>query len=611
MWIKWMRPGLTFILLIAVFFGNAQDNEEVQLADEYLRQGESDKAIEIYSDLARNIRNIPLIHDKYFDLLIDLRKYDDAQDYLSKVLKRFPGNIDYSLDQGLLYKRQGLDDKADAYFQRFIRSINQENYKIRYSAQYFISKQLPEYSIMSYQEGRKAMRDPFLYSLEMANMYRIMNKKEEMVNEYLNFVTQNPSNLNYVKNTLQNLLTEPEEFENLETILYSKIQDDPNNSIYGELLIWVNLQQKNFYGAFLQARALDKRLRNEGEKSLNIGLIALKNKDYRNSIRIFEYIIETYPGSFNFILARLYVIKSREEMTKNTFPVAIEEIEKLINDYEQFISQTGINRTTLEAYRNQAMLYAFYMDDKEKAISILKQIINSPRSIPEFKAQCKINLGDIHLLNGQPWESTLLYSQVEKEQKETPVGYEAKLKNAKLSYYKGEFALAQEHLDILEMATTREISNDAMALSVLINDNTILDTTDFAMQQYASIDLLLFQNKNDEAAAKIDEMLITYEGHSLTDELFWLKSDILMKSGDFQEALDLLKKIVEEYDYDILSDDAYFRMGEIYEVHLNNKEEAMKIYRDFLTRYPGSIYVSESRKRFRMLRGDFHNLDVN
>ena len=47
----------------------------------------------------------------------------------------------------------------------------------------------------------------------------------------------------------------------------------------------------------------------------------------------------------------------------------------------------------------------------------------------------------------------------EKIQKENPVGYEAKLKNAKLSYYKGNFSLAQSHLDILKEATTRERGN--------------------------------------------------------------------------------------------------------------------------------------------------------
>ena len=82
-----------------------------------------------------------------------------------------------------------------------------------------------------------------------------------------------------------------------------------------------------------------------------------------------------------------------------------------------------------------------------------------------------------------------------------------------------------------------------------------------------------------------------------------------MKSGEFETATGLLGKIVEYYSFDILADDAYFMMGEIYERHLENKEKAMEIYMDFLTRFPGSVYAAEARKRFRTLRGDFEGLE--
>jgi hypothetical protein len=98
-----------------------------------------------------------------------------------------------------------------------------------------------------------------------------------------------------------------------------------------------------------------------------------------------------------------------------------------------------------------------------------------------------------------------LYSQVEKTQKENLVGYEAKLRNAKLSYYKGDFRLAQEHLDILKQATTREIANDALELSMRIKENIAFDSVGEALQYYAAIELLLYQNKTDLALQKIED----------------------------------------------------------------------------------------------------------
>lgn len=65
-----------------------------------------------------------------------------------------------------------------------------------------------------------------------------------------------------------------------------------------------------------------------------------------------------------------------------------------------------------------------------------------------------------------------------------------------------------------------------------------------------------------------------------------------------------MRKIVFEYKYDLKTDDAHFLMGKLYEEKLNDKDKAMEIYQNHLSKYPGSIYVAEARKRFRILRGD-------
>jgi tetratricopeptide (TPR) repeat protein len=221
-------------------------------------------------------------------------------------------------------------------------------------------------------------------------------------------------------------------------------------------------------------------------------------------------------------------------------------------------------------------------------------------------------LGDIYILKGEPWESTLLYSQVEKTQKENPVGYEAKLKNAKLSYFKGDFRLAQEHLDILKQATTREIANDALELSLRIKENIAMDSAGEALREYAEVELLLYQNKIDLALERIKNLKqgIAADSHAISnqtilDDTYWLEANIRMQRGEFEQAIALLDKILTDYGDDVLADDAYFLQGEIYERQIGDSAKAMEIYRDFLTRFAGSVYAAEARKRFRQLRGDF------
>src|SRR5688500_5071478 len=263
------------------------------------------------------------------------------------------------------------------------------------------------------------------------------------------------------------------------------------------------MQQKNFYASFIQARAYDKRYKREGEKSLEVARVALDNDDYDNASRIYRYVIKEYRGTYNHLLARLGLIRTREARVKQTSPVNAYTVQALIEDYEKFITEYPSNTNSLEAARNQALLYANFLDKKNSAIDILNQLINNPRATLYLKSKAKLDLGDIYLLKGEAWESTLLYSQVEKSLQENPVGYEAKLKNAKLSYYKGNFQLAQEHLDILKEATTREIANDAMELSMRIKENIAFDSLGEALKAYALIELLLYQNKTEQALKAI------------------------------------------------------------------------------------------------------------
>ena len=211
---------------------------------------------------------------------------------------------------------------------------------------------------------------------------------------------------------------------------------------------------------------------------------------------------------------------------------------------------------------------------------------------------------DILLLQGDIWESMLYYAQVEKDFKEHPIGHEAKLRTAKISYYQGDFDWAQAQLGVLKASTSKLIANNAMQLSLLITDNYNLDTTEIAMRIFANADLLYYQQKYDDAIIKYNSVLTRFTGHSLSDEIYMRIGSIYLKNGKIEEALANYKRIEENWSYDILADDAIYKRAKIYDDILKNPLLAMKLYEQILLEHNSSIYVAESRKRFRYLRGD-------
>lgn len=622
--VKKSSLGLLLLAILAFASSYGQDHTEIQLANEYLLKGDKKKALELYRSLSKEPSNIPLIHNNYLNLMLDLAAYDEAHDYLKRILRRDPQNVHLKLDVGLIYVRSGDLSKSDRYFRQIIADFRMNHQMAKMIADYLAARSLIDYAILMLTECREYHSSPYLFCLDLAMLYRIQGRHDKMVEEYLTYVTQNSANIQYVKNIMQALLTKPEELESLERLLYDKVQKNPDVEVYSDLLIWVTMQQKNFNASFIQARAYDRRYKKSGEKCLEVARVALDNGDFDVALKIYRYVVREYPGTPNHLLARLGLIRTREAKVKKSYPVNRDSVLTLIDDYNNFIAQYQRNAHAYEALRNKALLYATYLDQKDSAIHILNKLISSPGATVSLKAKAKLDLGDIYLINGEPWESTLLYSQVEKSQRESPLGYEAKLRNAKLSYFKGDFLLAQEHLDILKQATTREIANDAMELSMRIKENLAFDTVGEALRQFAAVELLLYQNKQDQALEKLEWLkqgkvisgesntdVINFSNRTILDDVYWLEADIRMKRGEFVQAIALLQKILDEYPDDVLGDDAYFLQGDIYDKHLQDKSKAMEIYRDFLNRFPGSVYAAEARKRYRVLRGDFNESPVN
>ncbi|UFH55252.1 tetratricopeptide repeat protein [Spirosoma sp. KNUC1025] len=593
--------ALLWILSVSVAWGQPGTT----LAEEYYKAGEFEKAVNEYAKLLKTDVTWERL-SRYVRSLQKINKTDDALKYLKKQQRSDePNRAYYELLAGQLATQQGDTTQAKTQYTAALQSSKTSSAKLEKIATAFNEAGESRWAIRALEMAREVNKEPTSYSEELMALYRATGQTEKAIDEIITTSKQSDKK-ETVLAALQGFINTKEE-PLVEKALYTRIQQEPNELAYNELLIWYFVQKQKFSRALLQEKATDKRLKLNGSRVYDLGMLAMNNREYKTAAEAFEYVTTTYPQGQLYPFARRLVINAREEQVKNTYPVDKVEIRKLISDYQRMLQEIGTNVKTLEALRSTANLYGNYLDSKDTALTVLDLAINLGKSDKNFVDRCKLDKGDIFLLKGEPWESTLLYSQVEKSQKEELLGYEAKLKNAKLQYYKGSFAVAKDLLDVLKLATSREIANDAEQLSLLIVDNTGMDSTEAAMREYADIDLMLFQNKTDEAVEALNKMWAKYADHTIADEVLWLRANTYMKQGKNAEALEDLKKIVTSYPNDILGDDAMFTQGKIYEERLKDKQAAMDAYQKVLTQYPGSIYGAEARKRFRALRGDTVN----
>jgi len=293
----------------------------------------------------------------------------------------------------------------------------------------------------------------------------------------------------------------------------------------------------------------------------------------------------------------------KEEVTSNP-GVDDALIVELESRYEETLEELGKSASTASLMKDLAHIKAFYLGKIDESISLLEEAKELPGVYDKLAAIIKLELGDVLLLKGEIWDASLLYSQVELDFKEDPLGHEAKFRNAKISYYTGDFDWAQAQLNVLKASTSKLISNDAIDLSLLITDNLALDTITEPMLMFAQADLLAYQNQIDQAIVKMDSIMTEWPGHSLTDDILMLKAEIYSKRDNYEKAEEFLQRVIDFHFHDILADDAVFQLAEIYDYVYEDHERAKELYQQILTEFPGSLYAVEARKRFRQLRGD-------
>ena len=577
-----------------------------KLAIQYYEQKAFEKA-NIYFDELFN-KSAENWFSYYYKSLLAIKDYSKAEKITKKFLKEDKNNTFLYVRLGQIYKLQNNEKKEKEFYDKAIKDLIAFPPYVQNLATAFVEAGQYTYALDSYQKGRNATPE-YPYYFERAEVFKAMNDLKAMINELLDAIDFKESDIQLVKINLQNSLGYNEEtggFKNplLKEELQKRIQKNPDKIAFIEFLIFVQLQQKDFYGAFIQSKSLDKRLNEDGQRMYELAKLFVTNKQWSVSKQCFDYIILKGPSNLFFDASTIdklsveFLSLTESSLTQREAFISLEvNLLKANEKYKNSYLSSGL-------IKDIASLKAYYLDKSSEAIILLEDyLLNNSLEI-QLKAELKLMLADIYLISGEIWEASLLYSQVEKDFKYEAIGQEAKFRNAKLSFYAGDFAWAKSQADVLKGATTKLISNDALDLSLIISDAIAVDTNEAPLKLFACADLMIRQHKYEEAIVKMDSINLLYSSNTLGDDIYFKKAQIYMIQKKYKDVESMYKNILEYYPNELYADDAQFKLGELYEYYLSDKEKAKQIYQELLLNFSGSTYAVDARMRYRELRGD-------
>jgi tetratricopeptide (TPR) repeat protein len=605
--LKYIFVFVFSVVIIEIKAQNPENNaQKSRLCLEYSKNGEFEKAAECFRDLHEQDRENDYYYERYLACLLELEKFDDAEKVIKKAVKSTPDKLERYVDLGMVFEKLRKTNEAKEQFEKAVKLVKESQIQVSKLAIAFSNKKKYDYAIQTYEKGEKILKEKNFFAYELASVYHSKGDAPKMVEYYLNALDFMPNRLTNIQAYLQRYLSEMTgSFDELKKQIYARMQKNTENLLYPEMLIWVYIQELDFESAFVQSKALDKRLDENGSRVFTLAQSAINEKEYDAALMAFDYIIkEKGPTCIYYFESKQRYLATKREKLIAGFAYTDSEVKQLEAEYEAFLSELGRGRKTASIMKELADLEAFYLNNIIKAIKIMEEVVNIPMLDRNELAEAKLKLGDFYLIQGEMWESSLLYSQVDKEMKDAPLGEMARYKNAKLSYYKGDFEWAQDQLDVLKGSTSELIANDAIDISVFIMEHFNLDTTAESMRYFAEADLLIFQNRFSEAFNSMDSLLIRFPTHGLGDDVYFAKAKVFMKKRQYEKAIEQLNKITTEFKDGILVDNALFTMAELYERELKNPAKAMELYEKILFDYTGSTFTVEARKRFRKLRGD-------
>ena len=575
-----------------------------QLAYKFLNDKEYDKAADIYQQLYVN-RGYYHYFSQYVECLILLEKLDEAEKELKSFIKTDNTTNKWKSNVALAYVflRKNEKDKSDKILKKLINELPEDKNLFNQIANGMRAKDFNEFAIMLYDRGSNISSMNYKFFMEKAQTYQTMMNFEKATENYLLHLEESPDDYDLVKSRMSFMLRyniDDSIIDDMRFVLLKKAQDNMNNEIFAELLVWFALQMKDYEIALDQEIALDRRFSDREFDIIYLAKIARDNEQYDIAIKAYDYLVKKAQEGAYYEEAVVGLI---EVQYQNVVLSKSGETAEFYSEFEKRIEkeclELSISDKTIPILIIRADILAFRLDEIEKAIEILENALDLNLSKLN-KSRLKMKLADIYLFKEEVWEATLLYSQVDKSMKEEPIGHEARFKNAQLRYYIGEFDWALAVLNILKSATSKLIANDAMTLSLMITDNLEYDTV--ALQRLAKADFYIYQKRYELANQMLDSVNVYNPNEVSMPCLLMRKAQMAFDNNDYEMADSLYKRVYQGYADSYIADDALLKDAILLEKFLDRKEEAMECYAKLIDDYASSVYVAQARNAYRRIR---------
>ena len=596
-----MRPFLRSLCLLAVLslfagvaiarLSPAQINAELHRAMALEAKGDLTGAIGIYQRLCEQLPHRGDLVSRLESALSRAGRYAEAADLSRRRLAVDPDDMDTRLRLGQALLALGQVDSADAHWDRVLHHATALT-PFAIVADHYRKRNMDSRAERAYRRARVVFKNPALFARELAELAERQVRYPDAVREYLIYVKDNPQYLPVVEDRLRDFAHNGDRHAEVFELLRSSISLADQHQRH--LLIEYALPA----GFAAQTLAL---------------LLSSDMQDWTHLFRIARYSLdhgdpETAIAAYRTVLDRTDIadLCARAQLGMGKAYERANRAEDAQNQYDALIARYHDRAEADEARFRLGMILRDYRNDAPGAQRAFQNLIQTHRR-NTWRYQALFALAEGHLQADSADAARRVYRQIIAEMANAPEETEARFRLAELHFLVGQISDAQTLLDtVLKAEANRDIINDAIALSALLQEGMRADST--LTRAYARACLKLRQKDRPGALRDFEALYRAHPQSFLADRLLDHQAKIHADQKRYSQALQTYRKLVADRPHSPLCPAAHIAQGAIYDRHLGQYYDAQQVYETLLITYPMSLEADLAREQLRMLERKIQNI---
>ena len=445
-------------------------------------------------------------------------------------------------------------------------------------------------AVSAYEQGRRNLGNPYLFTSNLANVYESKREYDHAVEEYLLQLEQNPNSLGIVSSHVRGLLEDSDNPEEIVATVKKGVSRFNDPEIINKLLGDLYIRLGQFDKALDTYKAIGSGKKDDGASLYEFARRCYDYRSYRAAVRA----IDEY-----FVTSKDEALRERALLLKGRAQRALGSVEQAINILLPLFNQASDLNVRDNAGYEVGSVFAVEKEDCEQAASIWGDLLRTAHS-RDIIDVARVDLASCLIKMDQLEKADSLLTAATS-------GMKSGAESERASFLKGEIALftgdydraARIYRRLIKDSPGSDFTNNALERLMVIEAEKNDDKYSPDLDRFAAGAKARAMGRFEEAAGIFsDEAFVK---SSIGEQALFAAALTYREADENDLAMMTLKEYVEKYPQGFYVDRALLNLGDLYLLKKETRSLARDAFNKILEDFPDGPVSEQARGRLKAL----------